>query len=356
MSVGQDVPPPPPVIIEAGPRRLDDTSEYNESRETFGESQYAENGYHYGEGPVPVMHRQERYMYVTPAAHRHRLVAPREYDRDRDDDGRYRNGDSGQQHSKHRKRKRIQVEDLQIERIRSHSVEGDQIMTDAPPMLHTGLTGGLRGLLTRPASDYPPSPDYSGDNGGGAADRGEPSPGSPLKRSKRHSIGTPTMALVSTRRRSTSDGHHHVPRLHRHHSSSHHHRRHRRHHRHSRHQDDDTGERPSRKLKTIKYRGEENGESQNENQQNQQQLVPYRGRVELFLSFITKGPESEKGCSMNKVLKRYYRERLVSGGMSKAEEEKELWKSLRLRKNERGEVVLFAASATAGSEGGMMSS
>jgi cell growth-regulating nucleolar protein len=45
---------------------------------------------------------------------------------------------------------------------------------------------------------------------------------------------------------------------------------------------------------------------------------------------------------MNKALKRYHRERTASGdGLGKLTEEKELWRSLRLRKNERGEIVLF---------------
>ena len=60
------------------------------------------------------------------------------------------------------------------------------------------------------------------------------------------------------------------------------------------------------------------------------------------MSFITKGPESENGCSLNKALKRYHRERGERGlGLGKAEEEKELWKSLRFRRNERGEIVLI---------------
>ena len=66
----------------------------------------------------------------------------------------------------------------------------------------------------------------------------------------------------------------------------------------------------------------------------------YRSQAELFLSFVTKGPESESGCSINKALKRYHRER-GEHGADKTEAEKELWKSLRLRRNERGEVVLL---------------
>lgn len=70
-------------------------------------------------------------------------------------------------------------------------------------------------------------------------------------------------------------------------------------------------------------------------------MVVYRTRAELFLSFVNKGPESEHGCSINKALKRYHRERGERGlGLGKPEEEKELWKCLRVRRNDRGEVVI----------------
>jgi cell growth-regulating nucleolar protein len=68
--------------------------------------------------------------------------------------------------------------------------------------------------------------------------------------------------------------------------------------------------------------------------------VTYKSRADLFMSFITKGPDSERGCSINKVLKRFHRERDVRGE-AKEDEDKELWKSLRLRRNDRGEIVLF---------------
>ena len=71
-------------------------------------------------------------------------------------------------------------------------------------------------------------------------------------------------------------------------------------------------------------------------------MVIFKPRADLFLSFVNKGPDSERGCSMNKALKRFHRERSASGtSLGKPVEEKELWRSLRLRKNERGEIVLF---------------
>ena len=74
------------------------------------------------------------------------------------------------------------------------------------------------------------------------------------------------------------------------------------------------------------------------------QLVVFRSRAELFMSFVNKGPESERGVSINKALKRYHRERSGSdgrGGLGRGEEEKELWKSMRLRRNDMGEIIVF---------------
>jgi hypothetical protein len=60
-------------------------------------------------------------------------------------------------------------------------------------------------------------------------------------------------------------------------------------------------------------------------------MVLFKPRAEHFLSFVNKGPESERGCSVNKALKRYHRERSDSGAsLSKLMEEKELWRSLRM--------------------------
>jgi cell growth-regulating nucleolar protein len=81
-----------------------------------------------------------------------------------------------------------------------------------------------------------------------------------------------------------------------------------------------------------------------------------KARAEAFLSYVTKGPDSERGYSFNKALKRWHRDGAgvsedgsVRGsgkggygdGLRKEEEQKELWRGLRLRKNERGEVVVF---------------
>ena len=66
-----------------------------------------------------------------------------------------------------------------------------------------------------------------------------------------------------------------------------------------------------------------------------------RARCEMFLSYVTKGPESERGYSFNKALKRWHRDADIKHGFDKHDAEKELWKGLRLKKNDRGEVVVF---------------
>ena len=57
--------------------------------------------------------------------------------------------------------------------------------------------------------------------------------------------------------------------------------------------------------------------------------------------------EEDKSMSMDKALKRYHRMRAEAGGAGKAVEEKELWKALRMKRNDRGEIVLFFAEQSA---------
>ncbi|OAA42562.1 Zinc finger, C2H2, LYAR-type [Metarhizium rileyi] len=201
---------------------------------------------------------------------------------------------------KDKKRKRLHVD-----------VPGDQVMTDAPPVLHSGLTGGLKGLM-RPV--FPPSPDYSG------GDVGENSPASPLKKTKhsKHSkSGHASNSLLdilangvkkSSKKKSKKHSHRHA-------------------------------EHKSTKLIEFRPQSKDSKNSENEGRQ----MVVFKPRADAFLSFVNKGPESEKGCSMNKALKRFHRDRQASGSnLPKSKEEKELWRNLRLRRNDRGEIVLFS--------------
>ncbi|OAQ84305.1 Zinc finger domain-containing protein, C2H2, LYAR-type [Purpureocillium lilacinum] len=234
----------------------------------------------YGTGPVP------SGAFVTPASKSERRKT------------------KDSEVKKDKKRKRLHVE-----------VPGDQVMTDAPPVLHSGLTGGLKTLM-RPT--LPPSPDYSG---GDVADN---SPASPLKKTKhsKHAksthVGNSLFDMItggskskSHKKKSTSK------------KKSH-------------------GHKERKEPKLIEFRPQsKDGKSDNPDGQ----MVVFKPRADAFLSFVNKGPESERGCSVNKALKRYHRERQASGtGAGKSKEEKELWKDLRLRRNERGEIVLFSIS------------
>lgn len=291
-------------IFEAGRRS---TTESDSDADEFHEydQAYEANGYSYGTDPIPVhtpapknLHNQSRESVFEL--------------------------EGAERKSTDKKRKRFHVEELDLTAARRPSQELDEIMADAPPILHSGLTGGLNRLLSK--SKFPPSPDYSGN------DNQQRSPLSPVKRTKkiiipkergRKSASTLVRVRKSSSRRASDES------------------RPRKHHR-SQHDDQHHSDAaPKRKLKAIEYNPPDS-QSGPDGDYHQQQLVLFRSRAELFMSFVTKGPESDHGYSMNKALKRYHRERGERGlGMGKAEEEKELWKSLRLRRNERGEIVLL---------------
>lgn len=221
-----------------------------------------------------------------------------------------------------KKRKR-QVEELDLTQARRSSQELDEEMPDIDeqgrPMLHTGLTGGLNRLM--PMSKFPPSPEYSAGSGP------EPSLLSPIKRKR------PTLngATIERRGRAANSQLIKVRKARRSSDES----RPRKHHRSHKNREQEELERVKRPIKTIEYH-----RTASPNFDAPNQLVVYQSRAEMFLSFVTKGPESEHGYSLNKALKRYHRER-GEHGLGKQEEEKELFKSLRLKRNERGEVVLL---------------
>lgn len=206
---------------------------------------------------------------------------------------------------KDKKRKRLHVE-----------VPGDEVMTDAPPVLHSGLTGGLNRMM-RPV--FPPSPDYSG------GDVPEVSPASPLKKSKskhskhskHHSQGHSIFSLISGSTKTKTKTKAKKRKTSKKHSSS----------------------KDEKSPKLIEYRPQS---KDGKTEAGDGQVILFKPRADVFLSFVNKGPESDRGCSMNKVLKRFHRERQASSDHGvKSLEEKELWRSLRVRQNDRGEIVLF---------------
>lgn len=242
-------------------------------------------------------------------------------------------------------------------RKRLHLDINDSVMTDAPPILHSGLTGGLKGMMRGP-SVFPPSPEYSAD----AAE----TPASPLKKtrhSKNSSSGTGNRVssignnlfsmLTASSKPKTKKRKHGSPGAkksskskHKHdheHKHEHEHQHHHSHsHSHSHHKSSD-GEKAK---KMIEYRpGSKDSKDGDKSKDKNQSVVVYGKHpqpADILLGLVNKGPDSERGCSMNKALKRYHRELSSSGSSTgKLMDEKELWRSLRLRKNDRGEVVLF---------------
>lgn len=295
---------------------------FNKSLSSSPESAHADNynthGYAYGTAP---MQSHSYDTYRTPASKPVR---------------RSHHAHSG---STDKKRKR-QVEELDLSRASRSSAEVDDEMVDATgpdhPILHSGLTGGLNRLLAQTSANFPPSPDYSGD-----AAAPDPSPLSPAKRKRAttsSTLGISTGNGILTvekrgRRRPGATNHAgqlvKVRKVRRSSDESRPRKRSTAHHR-------SEGSPPVPKqieYHPARHDGSPAGRAENA-------MVVYRSRAELFLSLVSKGPDSEHGYSINKALKRYHRER-GSVRDIKADEEKELWKSLRLKRNERGEVVVF---------------
>ncbi|CAK3845653.1 lyar-type c2hc zinc finger [Lecanosticta acicola] len=294
-------------------------------------SHYLQHGYSYGDAPLQSsldrydswhnFDSQQTQASMAPPPY----VTPKPRKEKKDKRGTEKSGS---------KRKR-NVDDLDLSSVK-RPVSRDEAMTDAPmtagKTLHSGLTGGLSKLITDP---------------GFYEDRIEagPTPISPIKRNKREKEVKEVKEKVKEERRKSSyvsswngskapSSKHGARDRSRSPEASRHADKHRRSQREASFSSEDRS-RVSRR-KAIEYPdrpGSVQPSSSN-------QVVSYRSRAELFLSFINKGPESERGCSINKALKRYHRERDVRGE-DKEEEDKELWKSLRLRRNSRGETVLF---------------
>lgn len=333
------------------------------------------NGFAYGQGPIPA--RKERDLYRTPG--------PKESRKRLDSPSRYAPEvvTSSMRKSTDKKRKR-QVEDLDLVKVNQYAtgqmdLDPSDPNFEAPPLQHSGLTGGLTRMLSKSGRDhFLPSPAYSNGRTSDQSDveetplnatkqrrdrdrRREKDRDSDAKTEARRgrpsatsTVGTHGGALVKIKKsRRTSDEsrprkHH---RSHKHRSDEHPDRER------TRRSSGEGGER-RRKLKAIEYNVDKGSQSDddyedvdddNRNHGNGQMVVyGDKSKAEMFLSFVNKGPDSEKGCSVNKALKRYHRERLAGDALRKEEraqdkmdDEKELWKSLRLRRNDRGEIVLF---------------
>jgi len=278
---------------------------------------YMQRGFSYGDAPVqPTFERydslsnmENSQASLMPPPSVYATPAPKKDKKDKSE-------------KSDKKRKRHHVDDLDLSAAK-RPASRDETMADAPApppstgrVLHSGLTGGLSRLVT--------DPEFYEDR----IDAG-PTPISPLKRSKRGDAkDAPSRddkrksSYVSTRTVSSSK---HSSRRHRSPSSS-------------------PEPRPkSRTSKTaaIEYPPSSNRAASVQPSATNQLVAHHNSRAELFMSFVNKGPDSERGVSINKALKRYHREKGLRAVEDKEDEDKELWKDLRLRKNERGEIVLF---------------
>lgn len=243
-----------------------------------------------------------------------------------------------------KKRKRGHPEELDLSTAH-FPINGDVDMTDITPVMHSGLTGGLNRLL--PRTEFPPSPPHM--DGIDAS-----SPNSPIKRTKHSREEKERGRTKEKEKKKSSDkaktrtkeekaakekkkasrlqgelvksGGQWVRRRPRKDSSN----------------AETPIEKPTEALaKRQQKQIEDKPVDGSGDEANDQALIIHPDKMyshaQTFMSLVTKGPESEKGCSINKALKRYHRER----GSKSAEAEKDLWKILRMKRNDRGEVVLF---------------
>ncbi|KAK7532260.1 uncharacterized protein J3D65DRAFT_558993 [Phyllosticta citribraziliensis] len=290
---------------------------------------YEEDGYLYSHAPVrPGLDRFDSWDLEPPPRYGAPYTPANKWDHHRREPQEQTTAKSSKSD---KKRKRQHLEDAHAE---------DTTMVDAPPMLHTGLTGGLNKMLSAPGDGAAfPSPDSSGDAADDSNDAPSPSASSPIKRKKHSSNASSTKEGRKDKdkdaKKSKKSKHHdaaadtttqrrgrEIVRVRRRRASS------------------SSPEHAARKAtKAIEYHPQDDAAGA---------VVKYdkngastgNARADLFFGLVTKGPDSERGVSLNKALKRYFKEK--EGASSRAEEEKELWKALRLRKNDRGEIVLFA--------------
>ncbi|KAK4992671.1 hypothetical protein LTR50_001005 [Elasticomyces elasticus] len=330
---------------------------YSQPRQMFEghDTNYYKHGFAYGSAPVePSMERHDSWAALAgpsfpspmPGAYYDSPAMPPPYVTPAPKQAREKiRGKEKERHgsTSDKKRKRHQLEELDMALVRQSEAQAHAtILAEAPqPLLHSGLTGGLSRLLARP--DFPPSPDYSGGDGVGR------SPLSPTKRSKKdgkegerdgkRKLSHGATKTSSSHRTETEEESKHRRHLEdpRRGEDEHRRRRHRRRRESLSSEDDHHHKTSKHTLKAIDSRPHRSVSAE---PSAANQIVSQRSRAELFLTFVTKGPESERGCSVNKALKRYHRERDVRGE-EKEEEDKGLWKGLRIRRNERGEFVLF---------------
>ncbi|PYI10611.1 hypothetical protein BO78DRAFT_394032 [Aspergillus sclerotiicarbonarius CBS 121057] len=355
-----------PSVFEASKSLAHADTDASEENKAYDVA-YEENGFSYGAGPI----NQSVYEGKAPNASEEFMTPAPKKKKDR----------SAKATTASEKKRKRRTEDHDME-------DADTPMMDAPssvvnnpgtPMLHSGLTGGLDRMLRPPSVDGedhprrryqdPSSPikrtrrDAKDTNGDGLgismknrAERLVSSMfgGSSVSGSSVNSREPSAKAARASRRGSDEGDSKKLPKVRgasngqagsdaksKRKSSA---------------QTD--GDRPSRRVKQIEYSESRQGNDGQEVVVYQQSTVPdglQRQMASHFLSLVSKGPESTRGFSVNKVLKRFHRDftdefdgdRGRDQGRGRADrerrmdDEKDLWRTLRVKQNERGEVVLF---------------
>jgi cell growth-regulating nucleolar protein len=298
---------------------------------------YAAHGYEYGSYPVPAAY--ERFDSVPDLKRANGdFITP---DPRRSHARKISTDSTGQKKSG--KRKRGHPEDLDLSKINT-----DVVMTDVGPPMHSGLTGGIGRLMTQ---RLPPSPDES--------------PNSPIKRSRRDDKDRKDKA---GRRKSSDSDKADRKRAKRHQeqtstknplANSKHHptttsttkphatpaaskRRLLK-----RSPSPTAGARKKPALKAIEYPSPRDSlSSKQDENDNSMALVrishaPTTKPVASFLDCLAKGTDTEEGVSVWKALKRWRKDAPPAAGKKEEEgREKELWKGIKIRMNDRGELII----------------
>ncbi|KAL3478182.1 hypothetical protein BJX99DRAFT_245696 [Aspergillus californicus] len=340
----------------------------NDKKNKKIDSAYEENGFSYGSGPIdaPVLPNKNASVsmeFMTPAPKKKK-----------DRRGERRQSPPTLSATTSDKKRKRRIDEHDIDDADTPMLEAPSSVVNHPgtPMLsHSGLTGGLDRMLR--------SPSLSDEEGSDNHRRRYQDPSSPLKRSRRDekddaglgiSIKNRAERLVSSmfagssvsgssvtgndidvrksrksqKTRNVSGEQAPSDSKSKRKTSA------------QTHED-----RPSRRLKEIDYpersyspRDRDAGEIVVYRQENHPDEVQ-RQMAAHFMSLVTKGPGSSRGFSINKVLKRFHRDyteefdgdrgrdqvRGRADHEQRIDDEKDLWKTLRVKQNERGEIVLF---------------
>lgn len=345
---------------------------------------YEENGFSYGADPIPPSkypaEANKSMEFVTPA--------PKKKKERREKKERAPGSVS------EKKRKRGQVDALS-----SPQQDIDTPMMDAPssvvnnagtPVLaHSGLTGGLNRMMRSPSHEIDETPEHGHSayndasspikrtrRNGKELNGGDPGLGITIKSRAERLVssmfgGTGSVvsngskdshdnsrAVVRARRGSSSsaDGQLEIRKKKSHRSrnvsDSHAERKSKR-----KSSNPTDGDRPSRRQKQIDERRRSDSQSPHRDRQvtvyraskppARSEDVLQREMATHFLSLVSR--DSERGCSFHKALKKFHRDfadeqedRGLDSRERRGEDERDLWRGLRLRRNDRGEIVVFA--------------